>query len=56
MSKRDQPGVFEQMVLLALIRLGDKAYGMTIRREIEEKTKRPIRARGGLYHPRPPRE
>jgi len=48
MPKRDQPGVFEQMVLLALIRLRDKAYGMTIRREIEEKTKRPI-ALGAVY-------
>jgi DNA-binding PadR family transcriptional regulator len=48
MPKRDQPGVFEQLVLLAMIRLGDNAYGMTIRREIEEQTKRPI-ALGAVY-------
>ena len=48
MPRRDQPGAFEQMVLLALIRLGDNAYGMTIRREIEDKANRPI-ALGAVY-------
>jgi DNA-binding PadR family transcriptional regulator len=33
-------GDFEQLVLLALIRLGPDAYGATIRREIEERTGR----------------
>jgi PadR family transcriptional regulator PadR len=33
-------GEFEQIVLLALIRLGDDAYGMTVRREIEDRTGR----------------
>ena len=33
--KQDSLGKFEQLVLLALLRLGDNAYGVSIRREIE---------------------
>ena len=33
-------GEFEQLVLLALVRLGPEAYGATIRREIEARTGR----------------
>ena len=33
-------GEFEQMVLLAMARLGRAAYGMEIRREIEERASR----------------
>ncbi len=33
-------GSFEQMVLLAVVRLGDRAYGMAIREEIAERTGR----------------
>jgi PadR family transcriptional regulator PadR len=33
-------GEFEQLVLIAVLRLGDDAYGATIRREIEERTER----------------
>lgn len=33
-------GTFEQTVLLVLIRLGDGAYGASIRREIEAQTNR----------------
>lgn len=33
-------GEFEQLVLFALVRLGDEAYGASIRREIEARTKR----------------
>ena len=33
-------GEFEQVVLLAIVRLGDDAYGATIRREIETRTGR----------------
>ena len=29
-------GEFEQLILLALVRLGPDAYGATVRREIEE--------------------
>ena len=35
-------GDFEQLVLLALFRLGPEAYGATIRREIEERTGRDL--------------
>jgi hypothetical protein len=30
------------MVLLAVLRLGDQAYGLTIRREIEARTRREV--------------
>jgi DNA-binding PadR family transcriptional regulator len=33
-------GEFEQLVLIAVVRLGDQAYGATIRRDIEERTHR----------------
>jgi PadR family transcriptional regulator, regulatory protein PadR len=33
-------GEFEQLVLIAIVRLGDESYGATIRREIEERTDR----------------
>jgi DNA-binding PadR family transcriptional regulator len=33
-------GEFEQMVLLALVRLGPDAYGATVRREIETRARR----------------
>jgi DNA-binding PadR family transcriptional regulator len=35
-------GEFEQMILLALVRLGDDAYGVTIKEEIERQTGREI--------------
>jgi PadR family transcriptional regulator PadR len=35
-------GDFEQLVLLALVRLGPDAYGATIRREIEDRTGREL--------------
>ena len=35
-------GEFEQLVLLALVRLGNGAYGATIRREIQDRTHREI--------------
>jgi DNA-binding PadR family transcriptional regulator len=35
-------GEFEQLVLLAVLRLGPKAYGATIRREIETRTGREL--------------
>ena len=41
-------GEFEQVVLLAVLRLGDDAYGVTIRREIAECTEREP-APGALY-------
>jgi PadR family transcriptional regulator len=33
-------GEFEQLVLIAIVRLGDDAYGATMRREIESRTGR----------------
>lgn len=41
-------GEFEQLVLLAIVQLGVDAYGMTIRRQIEERTGRSISI-GALY-------
>lgn len=35
-------GSLEQIVMLAVVRLGSDAYGMTVRREIEERTGREI--------------
>ena len=48
MSKGDYLGEFEQLVLLALMRLGEGAYGMAVRREIEERTGRAV-AIGAVY-------
>ena len=41
-------GEFEQLLLLAVLRLGDDAYGVTIRRSIEEATGRKVTA-GAVY-------
>jgi PadR family transcriptional regulator, regulatory protein PadR len=35
-------GEFEQLVLIALLRLGPDAYGATIRREIESRARRSL--------------
>ena len=40
MAKGDSLGEFEQMVLLALVRLGDDGYGLRVRQEIEDRTGR----------------
>jgi PadR family transcriptional regulator, regulatory protein PadR len=41
-------GEFEQIVLLAILRLGEDAYAIPLREEIEERTGRTV-ARGALY-------
>jgi len=41
-------GEFEQIVLLAILRLGDAAYAIPVRQEIEARTGRDV-ARGALY-------
>ena len=41
-------GDFEQLILFALLRLGDEAYGVTIRRAIESRTGRAV-SPGALY-------
>ena len=48
MSRNDFLGEFEHIVLLAVARLGDAAYGMAIRQEIEDRAGRPI-AIGSVY-------
>ena len=42
MRKGDYLGNFDLMLLLALLRLGDDAYGVTIARELEEQTGREV--------------
>lgn len=44
----DHLGEFEQVVLLSVFRLGDKAYGVPIREEIETRAKRKVTI-GALY-------
>jgi PadR family transcriptional regulator PadR len=48
MGQRDYLGEFEQLVLLAIVRLSENAYGMTIRREIEKRAGRPTSI-GAVY-------
>jgi PadR family transcriptional regulator PadR len=48
MGQRDHLGEFEQLVLLAILRLRDDAYGMRIRRELEERAGRATSI-GALY-------
>ena len=48
MAGRDHLGEFEQIVLLAVVRLEDQAYGVPIRREIEKRTGRSLTV-GALY-------
>jgi PadR family transcriptional regulator PadR len=47
-TKLQYLGEFEQLILLALLRLGSDAYGMRIRREIVERTERRI-SLGAVY-------
>src|SRR5438105_779359 len=48
MARRDLLGEFEQVVLLAVLRLGDQAYGVPIRQEIETRTRSSVTI-GALY-------
>ena len=48
MPKGEFLGEFEQLVLLALIRLGDEAYGMAVRRELEARAERDVSI-GAVY-------
>ena len=48
MTGRDYLGEFEHIVILALLRLGDRAYGVTVRQEIEERIKREVSI-GAIY-------
>jgi PadR family transcriptional regulator, regulatory protein PadR len=42
MRKGDYLGNFDLLLLLALLRLGDDAYGVTIAQELEEQTGREV--------------
>lgn len=42
MRKGEYLGQFELMLLLALMRLGDDAYGVTIAQELEQQTDREV--------------
>jgi DNA-binding PadR family transcriptional regulator len=48
MSGRDYLGEFEHIIVLALLRLEDRAYGVTVRQEIEFRTKRAVSI-GAVY-------
>ena len=48
MSKGDSLGEFEYLLLLAILRLNPNAYGMTVRREIAERTNREVTI-GAVY-------
>ena len=48
MTNRPFLGELEQMVLLAILRLGERAYAVPIREEIETQARRSV-ARGALY-------
>src|SRR6202451_1893510 len=48
MTGRDNLGEFEHIILLALLRLDDRAYGVTVRQEIEFRTKREVSI-GAVY-------
>ena len=48
MAKGDYLGEFEYVVLLSIIRLGNDAYGMTVRQDIETRTERTISV-GAVY-------
>jgi len=48
MAKGNHLGDFEQLVMLAVMRLGPGAYGMTVRREIEANSGRHV-SLGAIY-------
>ena len=48
MRGRDYLGEFEHIVILALLHLKDRAYGVTVRQEIERRTQREVSI-GAVY-------
>src|SRR6266436_6511784 len=48
MAGRDYLGEFEHIIVLALLRLEDRAYGVTVRQEIEFRTRREVSI-GAVY-------
>ena len=43
-----QLGEFEQLILFSLVSIGDNAYGVSIRKEIEDRAGRPVSV-GAVY-------
>ena len=48
MASRDFLAEFEHLIVLALLRLQDRAYGVTVRQEIEFRTRREVSI-GAVY-------
>jgi PadR family transcriptional regulator len=48
MAKGEHLGEFEHLVMLAIVRLGEEAYGVPIRLDIEQRTGRMLTV-GALY-------
>ncbi len=48
MSDRDYLGEFEHIIILALLRLEDRAYGVTVRQEIQHRIQREVSI-GAVY-------
>jgi len=48
MSDRDYLGEFEHIVVLAVLRLAERAYGVTVRQEIEFRARREVSI-GAVY-------
>jgi DNA-binding PadR family transcriptional regulator len=48
MPTSDYLGEFEHIILLALLRLEDRAYGVTVRQEIQSRTNREVSI-GAVY-------
>ena len=48
MFSRDYLGEFEHIIVLALLRLEDRAYGVTVRQEIKSRTNRDVSI-GAVY-------
>jgi DNA-binding PadR family transcriptional regulator len=49
MAKVDSLGQFEQLVLTAILALGDKAYGVTIHEKVEDLTQPKSVSLGAVY-------
>jgi DNA-binding PadR family transcriptional regulator len=48
MAMTSYPGEFEQMVLLAILQLGEEAFALSVIRELDRRAGRPV-SRGALY-------
>ena len=48
MPRKAPLGEFEQLVLLAILRLNDQAFGLGVRRELEKRANRTV-SRGAFY-------